>query len=306
MAALALAAVAGLTALSFCGSIFYPADLFSHFRLHIAGVAFLLALLLLLARKRDMALLAGGLVAFNLLTVTPVRTVPVTPADAGDVEFTIATFNIWGRNADLTAATRTLEATGADVILLQVVGPGADDLLAALKSAYPWRHDCRQVSFCDLAMLSRQPWAETGTIPPTRDQPSLLWARFERGDRSITVATTHLNRPPWPIHLRQIDGLARNLADIRGPIVLGGDFNATPWSYAITRLIETTGLAPLAGLRPTWPAILGLPPQLPIDHLFVADGISNLGAERGPFAGSDHLPVIARVAIGGEAEAMRR
>lgn len=291
--------MAGFTALSFCGSFFYPADLFSHFRLHLAGAALLLALLLLLARKRDMALLAGGLVAFNLLTVTPVRTVPVASADAGDIELTVTTFNIWGRNGDHAAAARILEATGADVILLQEVGPGAEDLLAALKSRYPWRLDCAQVAYCDLAMLSREPWVETGTIRPTRDQPSLLWARFERGGRSVTVATTHLNRPPWPIHLRQIDGLSRNLAEMRGPIVLGGDFNATPWSYAVTRLIETSGLAPLAGLRPTWPTTFGLPPQLPIDHLFVSDGIRNLGAERGPYAGSDHLPVVARVAIGG-------
>jgi endonuclease/exonuclease/phosphatase (EEP) superfamily protein YafD len=53
----------------------------------------------------------------------------------------------------------------------------------------------------------------------------------------------------------------------------------------------------MAGLRPTWPAALGIA-QLPIDHVLVSDGVRNLGVRRGPFAGSDHLPVIARVAIG--------
>jgi endonuclease/exonuclease/phosphatase (EEP) superfamily protein YafD len=293
----ALAAVAALTALSFCGAWYYPADLFSHFRLHLAAAALILTICLLLAGPRRAALLVIALVAINLLAVAPVRTVPVAQARPGDLALTIVTFNIWGRNGGLKAVARMLEATAADIVLLQEVGPQADGLLAALASAYPWRHDCRRVKWCDVAILSRAPWVETGTVAPTSDQASFLWARFERGGKSFTVATTHLNRPPWPIHLRQIDSVARAVARLSGPVILAGDFNAAPWSHAIGRLIENSGLAPLAGLRPTWPAALGLA-QLPIDHVLVSDGVRNLGAKRGPFAGSDHLPVIARLAIG--------
>lgn len=299
-----LATVAAFTALSFCGPFFYPADLFSHFRLHFAGAALVLAAACTLLGLRGSMLLAAGLVAANFLAATPVRSVPVAGAEPGDVGLTLATFNLWGRNDDLDAALRMLRATGADVILLQEVGPRADRLLAELGSVYPWRHDCRRVPYCDLAIFSKRPWVQTGSVRPTMNQPSMLWARFELDGKGFTIATTHLNRPPWPIHLRQIDGLIPNLARLSGPVVLGGDFNATSWSYAITRLIEASGLAPLAGLRPTWPATFGLP-QLPIDHVLVSETVRNLGAVRGPFAGSDHLAVIARLAIGDQSSIRR-
>jgi endonuclease/exonuclease/phosphatase (EEP) superfamily protein YafD len=125
----------------------------------------------------------------------------------------------------------------------------------------------------------------------------MIWARFTRDGRAFTVAGTHLDRPPTRRHLRQIASLPAMVASLEAPIVLVGDFNATPWSYALTRVIGETGLAPLAGLRPTWPAHLGWP-QLPIDHVLVSGEWRLLSAERGPYAGSDHRPVIARLALG--------
>lgn len=299
-----LAAVAALTALSFCGPWYYPADFVSHFRLHLAAAALILAVSLLLSGRRRAAFLAAGLVAANLLAVAPERTVPIAQAQPGDLGLTVVTFNLWEFNRDLEDAARMLAETGADIIALQEVDVPTDDVLAALRKEFPWQVECGATLRCDVALLARLPWRATGMIAPDPGHAPTLWATFELDGRVFTVVSTHFDRPHSPRHLRQINGLIESLAGLAEPVILAGDFNATPWSHAMTRLTAGSGLRLLSGLRPTWPARLGLP-QLPLDHVLVSPGVRNLGVSLGRYAGSDHLPVIARLAIGGSTATRR-
>lgn len=294
---LAFAAVALITALSFLGRWYYPLDILSHFRVHVAALCFMLVIAALLVLRWRMALAATALMSLNLLTLAPVATVPVTAPAPGQTEVTLVTFNLWGRNPDLDLAIRVLAGTNADIILLQEVHPHARGLLDALKKAYPFQKTCETIPFCDGVILSRWPWSASGVYGPNARRAPTVWATFTRDGRSFTVAGTHLDRPPSSRHRRQIGDFATTLAQLPRPLVLAGDFNATPWSHAMTRLITETALLPLAGLRPTWPANLGFP-QLPIDHVLVSGEWRNLGIRRGPFAGSDHRPIIARLALG--------
>ncbi len=62
-------------------------------------------------------------------------------------------------------------------------------------------------------------------------------------------------------------------------------------------------LSSAPGVQPSWPALpyrgLSVPEalRLPIDHLFARGGPLILDADTGPALGSDHLPVLATVAL---------
>ena len=77
------------------------------------------------------------------------------------------------------------------------------------------------------------------------------------------------------------------------PAIVGGDFNATPWCEALrgapvrigNPLAESTWLT-------RWPFI-----GLPIDHLFVTESVRVSAYKVGPFLGSDHRALVARIHI---------
>ena len=55
--------------------------------------------------------------------------------------------------------------------------------------------------------------------------------------------TTHMD---WPMPVErqsgQLAALAQVVAGVEGPLVLAGDFNSTPWSYALRGFVDDAGL----------------------------------------------------------------
>ncbi|MEO0563289.1 MAG: endonuclease/exonuclease/phosphatase family protein, partial [Chloroflexota bacterium] len=77
------------------------------------------------------------------------------------------------------------------------------------------------------------------------------------------------------------------------PVVLLGDFNASPWSAPMRDLQRTSGLRPAAyghGIRPTWQYLWLL--WAPLDYVMVSDEASVGAYWTGPWLGSDHTPVL--------------
>jgi endonuclease/exonuclease/phosphatase (EEP) superfamily protein YafD len=82
-----------------------------------------------------------------------------------------------------------------------------------------------------------------------------------------------------------------------GAKLLVGDFNAAPWTRIVQTIAERAGLQALTGAGGTWPS--RLPPQLrlPIDNMLVGPGLSFVSRRVLPRLGSDHLPVLAEIAV---------
>ena len=83
------------------------------------------------------------------------------------------------------------------------------------------------------------------------------------------------------------------------PVVVIGDFNATPWSYAFRDFSAETGLVNSQkgyGLAATWPT--GLPITLvPLDHMLHSESLTTVERDIGPDLGSDHLPLTVEVSL---------
>jgi endonuclease/exonuclease/phosphatase (EEP) superfamily protein YafD len=81
------------------------------------------------------------------------------------------------------------------------------------------------------------------------------------------------------------------------PVVLVGDFNATPWSASF-RTLQRRGLLHDtlwgAGLQASWPEGWG-PLSIPIDHVLHTADLGSVDRRTGPSFGSAHRPVLVSV-----------
>jgi endonuclease/exonuclease/phosphatase (EEP) superfamily protein YafD len=90
----------------------------------------------------------------------------------------------------------------------------------------------------------------------------------------------------------ELDAIADRARTMDGPLVILGDFNATPWSRPFRRVRARTGLCDSrAGFEASFPAASEIV-RIPIDHLLASCsiGVRDRYIERD--VGSDHLPVI--------------
>ena len=118
----------------------------------------------------------------------------------------------------------------------------------------------------------------------------------------LTLVTTHLAHPfPPALQEAQRRALAARVRALgTSNMILTGDFNSTPWSYALKRL--DASLTPLRRWTIswfTWPARLddlGVPwpiPLLPIDHIYISPQWHVASLTRSRIPGSDHFATAA-------------
>ena len=215
-------------------------------------------------------------------------------------------FNVWKDNADPAQAADWLRSQSADVLVLEetLQSPG---IPALLRTRYPYQESCITGWICSTVILSRhRPLASGGLAngdPENRTALSAAWMLLPGTCGPILIVAAHLSRPwPWPGSTADRAKLLRFLQRVpRARIILAGDFNLTPWTFALQRFGRQSGLTRLTGGFATWPTPLGyggvrLPALFPIDQVFAGADFRAISIERGPLLGSDHYPVKAGLA----------
>lgn len=287
----------------FLGALHPALDSFAHFRAHLAASAALLAVLGVLVAGRRV-----HLPALALLLLAAAAGATVGPyllplgrggADAaGERSYTLLQMNLLAP-ADQRPAAALIRDTAPDVVTLQEIRRGFMEELARVGVSYPHVALCRPHG-PRLAILSRHPFVDGGGICLAAH--GFLSRQVRLGDTAVTVVSQHL-RWPWPFsqwyHLRNI---APALRGKEPPVVVGGDFNAAPWSAAVGAFAALSGTHPVRGIGATWlhpalPEALRPWVGLPIDHVLVSDGVRVIDVRRLPPTRSDHLPVLARFTI---------
>ncbi len=279
------------------------ADSMAHFRFHLLLALALAVVVLIVLRAPVRAMLVLAVILPGIAGLAP-----ALPAASGSAEnfesdtgFTLVQLNLFFRNRSVPEALRMIRESDADVVTLQEVSSFVWARLSALHRDYPYSVVCQYARVGSVAVFSRLPFASAaGAARGCVANEGVGWVRIKVGDRAVTVASIHLH---WPFPFgqpAQIDRLESHLKALPRPVVIGGDFNAAPWSHSVTRIGEATGASVLEGLRLTlyeprlrWAPALGLP----IDHILVAPEFFAESIRRGPHVGSDHLPVIARLGL---------
>jgi len=258
-------------------------------------------------------MMAIGLYWFALPTIyTPIE--PPT----GET-FKVITYNVLGKNDDLTEATDWLVASNADIIVLQETSEGYDKRLAGLYDVYAHEsHIEGSVRiFSRYEILSQE-------ILVIEETPGHMVLRLvlNQNENKLAVYATHFALPrtgqkhlPIPTVNHDLDFVLRYdetrrnqqirtllglLQQERLPYILAGDFNMSDASLIYREIdaqLNDAFRQAGAGAGRTWPVAekIGLPriiqPLLRIDYIWHTDDLRTVSANVGSPIGSDHLPV---------------
>lgn len=308
-----LALLAGLTAVSWLGSLYASTDILSHFRLHYAAGLALITLFMVAAGRWRFALTAVFLASLNAGSALYYAHKPLVAASSGK-SLKVITLNTlyWAQNGE--KIVRFLRKESPDIIFFQELPAEKLSILHRLKKDYPWQAHCAHQEGCELAVVSRHAWQESAVGFRTPGKARYIWARFGADYANMTVADVHLKWPYFSNQKADLEEIYRRLPKTRGPLLIAGDFNAAPWSWALSSFMAAKRLWPAGPFRPTWPdqkfsrdVFCGLCiPQLPIDHIIVSDDVRVLNSRTGPNVGSDHLPLIVDLTVPRQTVAQNR
>lgn len=299
-----VSAVAALLALALAVGFLAPwlpaADAFADFRFHLAVGLALAAVVLLAMRDWRAAGVAGVVAVAGIVGLGPAFP-PWAPAngDAPGSRITLVQLNLSFRNRTPEAVADFIRGEGADIVTLQEVTGSTARVIDLLAKDYPNQVRCAYASVGGVAVVSRLPKAP-GPARGCVERDGLAWLRVLVGGRPLSVASVHLNWP-YPFgQALQVDRLTGPLAGMPRPIVLGGDFNAAPWSHAVARVADASDTQVAGGLRLTFPLrpFPWLPAiDLPIDQVLLPAGIVPASVTVGPGPGSDHRSVVAHLVL---------
>ncbi len=220
--------------------------------------------------------------------------------------FRLMTVNLLHDRCDIGHFATVLEQVDPDVIVTQELGPFCADVIA---SAYPNHRLRPALGFLGRGIATRFD-ARFGDIDmPGRDGTSAL---LDVDGQRVRLAGVHLLNPitfPWWVSVarrrRQLKGLFGWLEqDPGGPVVVAGDFNASPrwpaYKQVAARLTDVVvERAAREGLKtePTWGWRPGWPRMLRIDHVF-GDGVEAVDAAVHTVEGTDHAAVVVDLGVG--------
>lgn len=149
-----------------------------------------------------------------------------------------------------------------------------------------------------VALYSRYPLARSEIRQIGEAAVPSVIAEVELPDGPVTVIATHPLPPDGPENSRlrneQLARLPGIVKQMRSPVLLLGDLNATPWSFHFKQLLRRSGLRDSSqgrGVQGTWPTYLPVL-LIPIDHCLYTAGVHVVGRGTGPRVGSDHYPLV--------------
>ncbi|MCR9156084.1 MAG: endonuclease/exonuclease/phosphatase family protein [Rhodobacteraceae bacterium] len=204
-----------------------------------------------------------------------------------DGPITIYQKNLLFQNDQVEALVADIRAMRPDIITLQELTSRNAGLVRELRAEYPYQASCALVEWARVAILSR--WPVEGEICVEGD--ALVGIQVVAPEGTFWAFSVHLSWP-WPHgQAKHLERLIPVFQDLDAPVVVAGDFNMVPWSFAlrsIERSIDATRAGPLfSTLTKMWA-------PLPIDHVYAPGG--GQAAPR-PLLGSDHNGVLAKVFV---------
>jgi len=214
---------------------------------------------------------------------------------ANEKRLRVMQFNVHAGALNAREALATIKLLDPDIISLVEIDNANKPLLEALKANYPYQATCWQIRGCETAILSRLALT-TPTSQADWEGADYIMTTLGPEFGNLRLVSSHTTRFPFArAQLMQVQFLATTLQG-GAPLIVMGDFNATPFSRVTIVFAESLGLQ-MQTYLPSWPADK-LMPQLAIDHIFTSPGIRALDHEVvGPASGSDHLPVAITLAI---------
>ena len=219
----------------------------------------------------------------------------------------VVSFNVQGQNEQYEQVIEFLAEVDADVIFLHEANrlwEGAfSEALAGGRLPY-LQHRSRpdHLIFSTLTLTRASPW-EVVSHGWAEQEARAMEVAVGLGGTEVTMLGIH---PLAPTNSRraalrdaQFEFVADWVGKARGPTVVVGDFNATPWSH-VFRPLTGSGLRNSQrgfGLSPSFPVDGSFLTRVPIDHLLHSSHLAVSARWLGPDLGSDHFPLVVDLAL---------
>ena len=181
--------------------------------------------------------------------------------------------------------------SGADIVTLQEVSAHNREYMANMYDHYPRKIHCQFRPHQDIAVLTHLPVVD-GSEFCISDLGLAGLQVIASDGRKVWAVSVHLH---WPFPFegsQQSHEIAERLAELDGPVLIGGDFNMVPWGTSVKRIGASVGNKNFGTAENTHS--LGsrwLP--LSIDNVLLPRGTTGT-IELRPYMGSDHLGKFAR------------
>jgi endonuclease/exonuclease/phosphatase (EEP) superfamily protein YafD len=204
-------------------------------------------------------------------------------------------------------------AQDPDVVVIEEARPAIRKAMMARKA---WHVECPPD--CPVVIFSKARPLASEYRQPAEDGSYLAMARSTfaaPGGGTYSVIGAHFTWPTMPRLYRAQGRRLRHGIDLVSAdrAIVVGDFNSTPWSFIRRAEDKAIGLERRDRALATWPAgqfsrlRLKWPfPFLAIDHVYAGKAWRTVSVTRGPRLGSDHYPVVVRLALADEPPAPRR
>lgn len=292
--------------LGYLGHRWWIFDLFSHFKIQyvfgslmIFGVSFYCHMFLLCSIS--FFFLLGVLIASRLIPNEREQ-------KGGDISLeapptmTFMSFNVWKQNENYAATVDHIRKTSPDVVGLYETNEAWNKAFRSLYDLYPHQIFYPGKGRFGMSILSKYPFEEL-------DVPQNKGARQRIIVGKVPVPSSSKHLYIYAFHPYSPEGRQNALARNRQlhemerwvdenkehPLIIMGDFNASPWSYPLKSIVEKHKLM---ATKPhkcgTWPSLLG-EFGIPIDHILTKNVTANQNGHIGPHLGSDHRPVHAKI-----------
>ena len=288
------------TVLGFFGSTSWFFDLLSNFRFQLAIGLIVLGVVYFFGFGRWTAFIFVAAGVVNAFLVAPLYLENPAPAAAGD-SLRIVSFNVGAGRADTAELVEWMETSEADLVFLL---ESSEEWLGAMEmngSGYSISNQIPEDRIYGISVLGTSPTVvEQLRLGNTRDPVMRVEAAV--GGETVAIYAVHPRPPDSAAKTEARDAVFTELATLVSretlPVIVIGDFNATPWSYVFRDFSAETGLVNSQkgyGLAATWPTSpLTL---VPLDHMLHSDSLTTVERDVGPDLGSDHLPLTVEVSM---------
>jgi endonuclease/exonuclease/phosphatase (EEP) superfamily protein YafD len=214
----------------------------------------------------------------------------------------LCSVNVLCDNDDHDSLIAALRRSPVDVLVVLELTESWRRALDTLRAELP-HYAGRTDPIFGVGIWSRYPLAASAVIPLGFPWAPALTAVVATPHGDVSILALHPPRPGyWPDSAAAMTqerdtalaAVPAVLAALPRPHILAGDCNATPWSASFSAMVAACKLHDTAagqGWQPTWPTWLPSLLRIPIDQVWVGDGIAVRSRRVGPHIGSDHLPV---------------
>lgn len=260
------------------------------------------------ARRPALGAVAGVVVIAHVAWLTPEVRVEAPVDDAAHQAPPLRLFsaNLMIHNARIDELIDEIRDVDPDVVALQEYDRGNARAIEAsgLLDRYPHRVEAPSASPFGALLASKVPFTSSTLLPfGGRPMPSAVLATAIGPVEVICVHMTRadVSHDEWAAQHRDLATFVQRRTT---PVIIAGDFNAStahrPFRALLATDVTDAHRALGRGLSRSWPNGGGLlPPLIRIDHVLTTPEIVVTSVRNGRGAGSDHIPLIAELALVG-------